>query len=136
MKKTATALIGAALLAASLAGCASQIQTDLSAADTAENTAGQADLSMAAIAASGYLGENGSFDGFNAAAASAMEPAFKWVDGGPATLGVISIRGAGGDSVVMVTMSASGTPQCLAFSGGAQSLGSTDATTAAGCTGG
>ena len=133
MKKTTVVLMGAALLIAALAGCASQVETDLSAADQAKDTAGAADLSMAAIPVSTYAAENSGLDGFNSAAAKAIEPALQWADGGPAQLGVVSIRGASGDSVVLVTLSGSGSAVCLAFSGGVQSQGTTDAQTAADC---
>jgi hypothetical protein len=133
MKRSLILLIGMTLLVTALAGCASAAKTDIEQIPKAQNIAGQADLSAAAIPVSAYLAENGSLDGFNAAAAAAIEPATKWADGGAATQGVVSIRGAVGDSVVLVTMSASGTPQCLAFSGGAQHQGSTDAQTAAAC---
>jgi ABC-type amino acid transport substrate-binding protein len=133
MKKTMAVLMSTALLVAVLVGCASQVETDLSAADQAKDTAGAADLSTAAVPVSAYQAENGGLDGFNAAAAKAIEPALQWADGGPATLGVVSIRGAAGDSVVLVTLSGSGSPVCLAFSGGVQSQGTTDAQTAADC---
>jgi len=133
MKKTTAVLMSAAFLVSVLVGCASQVQTDLSAADQAKDTAGAADLSTAAVPVSAYQAENGGLDGFNAAAAKAIEPALQWADGGPATLGVVSLRGAAGDSVVLVTLSGSGTPVCLGFTGGAQIQGTTDAQTAADC---
>lgn len=134
MKRAAAVVVCSFALMMALAGCASQVETDLSVASQAEDTAGAANLQVAGTAASGYMAENGSYDGFNAAAASALEPAFKWVDGGAAASGVVSIRGASGDSVVLVTKSASGAPVCLAFAGGAQTSGTVDAQTAADCT--
>jgi hypothetical protein len=132
MKKT-TMILMVVLLTGVVAGCASATKTDIQQIPKAQNLAGQADLSSAAVPVSSYMAENGSLDGFNAAAATAIEPALKWADGGAATQGVISIRGASGDSVVLVTLSASGTPICLGFAGGAQTQGTTDAQTAAAC---
>ena len=131
-KRLAVATVVASVL---LAGCADQVNTDLQAAGEAEDTAATANLQTGAVAASGYYAENASYVGFNAAAAEGIEPALQWTDGAPAQ-GQISIRGASQTGVVLVTMSQSGTPMCLAWSLGQQSMGKVDASTPDACTGG
>ena len=133
MRKTlVVAMVAASVL---LTGCADQVNTDLQVAGKAEDTAATANLQSAAGAASMYFGENASYVGFNAAAAKAIEPALQWTDGNAAQ-GQIAIRGASPTGVVLVTLSQSGTPMCLAWSSGQQSMGKADASTPQACTGG
>ena len=121
-------------LVALVGGCVQkQVEQDMGIASEAAVVGTGVDLGVAGVAASTYLAENGSFDGFSASAAGALEPSISWVDGGSARSGVVSIRGAAGSDVVLVTLDATGNPQCVAFVGGARSTGSTDAQTPADC---
>jgi hypothetical protein len=121
-------------LAALVSGCVQkQVEQDMGIASEAAVVGTGVDLNAAAVAVSTYLAENGSLGGFNAGAAGGLEPAIKWADGGSAQSGVVSIRGASGTEVVLVTLDATGEPQCLAFVGGARSTGSADAQTPADC---
>lgn len=127
------------LLAVSLVGLLSvacvqkQVEQDMGVASQAAVVGATVDLTGAAVAASTYLAENGSLDGFNASVASGLEPSLQWADGGAAEAGVISIRGASGMEVVLVTLDATGNPTCLAFINGAKQTGNTDAQAPADC---
>lgn len=134
MKRVLLFAVVAMVATAVLTSCVQkQVEQDMGVASEAAVVGTGVDLNAAAVAVSTYLAENGSLDGFNAGAAGGMEPAIKWVDGGSAQSGVVSIRGASGSDVVLVTLDATGNPQCLAFVGGAKSMGSTDAQSPADC---
>ena len=110
-----------------------QVEQDMGIASEAANVGSQVDLVQASLAATTYMAENGSFDGFNASLAAGLEPSVRWADGGAAQTGIISIRGASGMSVVLVTLDATGNPTCLAFINGVKQTGNTDAQTPADC---
>lgn len=131
-------VVGLLLMAAACTGNAEQ---GLDLADTASGIGGHLQLQQASAAASLYFGTNGTYVGFNAAAGESTEPAIQWMDGGTATNGAVSIRGATPTSVVLVTSDAGvtvngSTISCLGLNSGIESKGSQDAQNAAGCSGG
>ena len=82
-----------------------------------------------------YFASNGSFEGFTPQVASQLEPSYTWTADPTASPAAVSIRGATATSVVLVTQGGSGRPLCLATEGGEIWRGTTDARSAADCTG-
>lgn len=121
------------VLAVGLGACAAGADQSLDQVDKAQGVAGQVRLQTAATAMTSFLSENGSFNGFDAAAGEQFEPSLNWVDGGPAADGVVSVRGVTSTSAVLVTADG-GAITCLAQSYPAAAyLGTADAETAADC---
>jgi hypothetical protein len=102
--------------------------------DRAKDVAAEATLETAIRSASAYFAENGTYQGFGPSSASTWDPAVRSTSG-PATPGVVSVRGVTATSVVMVTSTGSSF-LCAAQSGGVTTYGRVDASTAAACTGG
>jgi len=127
------AVVATAVLAAS---CVTQAEQGLEVAGQAQDVQVQADLRQASSVAHIHFAENGTLDTFNASAATQTEPSAQWSDGGPASEGRISIRGASETTVALVSRSSSGTVYCIGVQDPADSLGKVDAQSAGDCTGG
>lgn len=137
MKVVVATLAGATLLA-TLTACTgnTQVNNDLNAIATAQDTAATTLLLTAMVAATTYSGTAGSgYTGFDAATAAQEEPGLKWTDGASAQ-NVVAIRGVTATDIVLVTKSVNGDPLCLAESAAGQTKGKVDAKTPAECTGG
>lgn len=138
MRRLLTVIVMLATLVVAASGCtgSTEVQTDLNAIATAQDTAATTLLLTAMVAATTYAGTSGAgYAAFNAASAAQDEPGIKWTDGAAAQ-GVVAIRGATSDDLVLVTKSASGDALCLAQSAAGQTKGKVDAANAADCTGG
>jgi hypothetical protein len=134
MKKTGSIVV-ALVLGVVLVGCTGNAEQGLETADTARDLAAQNDLQTASVVASNFFATSGSYEGFTAATAKGLEPAIHWVDGGPATVHQVSIRGADASGVALVTKAESGNILCIGQTAGGQTQGNTDAESAADCTG-
>lgn len=82
-----------------------------------------------------YFTSNDSFEGFTPQAAAEWDPSFTWNADPVASPGAVSIRGVTATSVVLVTQGGGGRPLCIATEGGEIWKGTTDAGSAADCTG-
>jgi type IV pilus assembly protein PilA len=114
------------------------LPTFLGARKRAQDKAAESNLRNGMAAAKTYFTDQDVYTGFNAAQGQAIEPSLTWDDlGPPATIGHVSVRGVTATQVALVTMSASGTPFCLADDATVGSaFGKVDATNFATCTGG
>lgn len=102
--------------------------------DLAEDLRADALLVGAASVAQSYFASNGSFEGFTPVSAALLDPSFAWNGDPAASGGAVSIRGVTATSLALVTVGA-GRPLCLAIDGGQIRKGTTDARSAADCTG-
>jgi hypothetical protein len=111
----------------------------IAAIKAAQDKVAQSLLRSAMISSKSYFLDSASYTGFGPAAGSAIEPAFRWTGGGPATVGAVSIDIADSGQLVISTLSQSGRPFCMADGGSSGIIsGSVDASgasSAAGCTG-
>jgi type IV pilus assembly protein PilA len=114
------------------------LPTFLGARKRAQDKAAESNLRNGMAAAKTYFTDQDVYTGFNAAQGLAIEPSLTWDDAGPpATINHVSVRGVSATQVALVTLSASGTPFCLADDATAGShFGKVDATNYATCTGG
>jgi type II secretory pathway pseudopilin PulG len=102
-------------------------------------TTSQAHLRTAMRAAQIYYRDKGSFEGLTADKMAGIEPSLTFDDAATATRGVVSVRPAGSDQVVLVTSTDElGLPLCIAESerSGTVSFGMVDASTPGECVGG
>lgn len=100
-----------------------------------EDLRGEALLVSALGVAQWHLAANGSFEGFTPQAAAQLDPSFTWNADPTASPGAVSIRGVTASSLVLVTRGGAGRPLCLATEAGQIWKGTTDAASAADCTG-
>ncbi|HEX6207523.1 MAG TPA: hypothetical protein VF058_04105 [Actinomycetota bacterium] len=136
----ATILLGAALAIGFpvwmlIRGTQMQAESAAVGVQQAEDLRADALLTGAAGVAHSYLATQGSFQGFSPQAAAALDPSFRWNADPVASSGTVSIRGVTATSVALVTVG-SGRPLCLAIDSGQTRRGTTDARSAADCTGG
>ena len=113
----------------------------LGARTRAQDAAAKSLLRNGIAAAKTYFADSDSYVGFDAAgAAAAIEASIRWDPAaGPAALNTISIHVDSDTELVLDTLSASGTPFCIAekeIPTQGQTLGRADAATYAACTGG
>jgi type IV pilus assembly protein PilA len=116
------------------------LPTFLGARQRAQNRAAQSNLRNAMVAAKTFFTDKDTYTGFDAAGvAQGIEPSLTWdLAGGAAALDTISVHVVGSNEIVFDTLSASGTPYCIAdtATGPGTSFGPVDVATAAACTGG
>ena len=101
----------------------------------ANDVAAQAALNSAIRAAQLYQAETGSYVGFGAQTAANYDPTLR-VTSGPASAGVVSVRGVSPSTVVLVSVTDSGDFVCAAASSGVVTFGRSNASSPAQCTGG
>jgi hypothetical protein len=101
----------------------------------ANDVQAQAALNSAITVARLHHAETGSYTGFDAQVAAGYDPSVAYTSG-PASPGVVSIRGVTPTTVVLATATTSGTYLCIAASGDAVSYGRVDALAASQCSGG
>lgn len=89
------------------------LPTFLGARARAQDRRVQTDLRTGLAVALTYFSDLGTYDGFDAAMAEAMEPALTWNDAGPPPQGEIAIQLAAGRELLLVSLSGSGTYFCL-----------------------
>lgn len=112
-------------------GVTSEVATDP--VSRAKEAAAQSLLSNAMRVAQVWYASSGSFEGFDAAAATEYDPGISF-SAGPPTTGTVTIT-ATANGVVMVTMNAE-QPLCAALVGGLATQGRVAATTPEACQGG
>ena len=114
------------------------LPTFLGARKRAQDKAAESNLRNGMAAAKTFFTDQDVYTGFNAAQGTAIEPSLSWNDAGPpATINNVSVRGVSATQVALVTLSASGTPFCIADDATTGShFGKVDATNYATCTGG
>jgi hypothetical protein len=104
---------------------------------TADDKKAQADLRSALVAAEVVLVDSGGYQDVSPRSLGAVEPSLEFNTASKARNGVISIRAASANSILLVTRSGSGQIYCLANSAtSGVSYGTTDAKTVKNCTGG
>ena len=111
----------------------------IAAIKAAQDKVAQTLLRSAMVSSKSYFLDRATYAGFDTAAATSTEPAFKWAADSAATVGAVSIDLADAGQLVLSTRSQSGRPFCMA-DGGATGIisGSVDArgaSSAAACTG-
>jgi type IV pilus assembly protein PilA len=89
------------------------IPTFLGLRERAQNRSAQSDLRNALTAAKAFYTDNDTYTGFTATEGDDIEPALSWNEAGTATEGAVSVRGVGADTVLLVTLSASGERYCM-----------------------
>ena len=121
------------------------LPTFLGARKRAQDKAAESNLRNAIAAAKTFFTDNDAYKTvapapvtqFDAATAKLIEPSLTWADGGVATINVVSIKLDTATTIVMSTLSGSGTPFCIADNDTTGSFyGKVDAATLAACTGG
>jgi type IV pilus assembly protein PilA len=117
------------------------LPTFLGARKRAQDKAAESNLRNGLVAAKTYFTDNDYYAGangtFNASAGSTIEPSLSWVDGGAAAINEVHVKGVNATQVVLTTLSASGTPFCIADDSTAGThFGKVDAADYASCTGG
>src|SRR5207249_7525503 len=112
------------------------LPTFLGARKRAQDKAAESNLRNGMAAAKTFFTDQDVYTGFNAAQGTAIEPSLSWNDAGPpATINNVSVRGVSATQVALVTLSASGTPFCIADDATTgSSFGKVDATNYATCT--
>jgi type II secretory pathway pseudopilin PulG len=80
----------------------------------------QTDLRSALDTSRSYYAQHGGYTGFDAPAASALDPSTTWSSATPAANGTVTIDYADSNTVVMSTLSFSGAPFCVAEEQGKQ----------------
>lgn len=95
----------------------------------------QATLNNAIVSKQVFYAENGTYQGFDAAVAGQYDPSTTYTSG-PAAVGVVSVRGVGPMTVVMVTATQDGTVLCAAAQADVVTFGRADAQSPAQCSGG
>jgi hypothetical protein len=101
----------------------------------ANDVEAQAMLSTAIRSTQAYFAENGSYQGFDASVAGQYDTSTTYTTG-PATVGVVSVRGVTPTTVVMVTATKGGGVLCAAAGASGVTYGREDAQSAAQCSGG
>ena len=113
------------------------LPTFLGARKRAQDKAAESNLRNGIAAAKTFFTDNDVYTGFTSGVAAGIEPSLDWTGGSPAVPNKISIRDVTDAHLVLVTQSASTKFFCIADdSSTGTSYGTTDAATAAACTGG
>ena len=111
----------------------------------AQDRAAQSNLRNGITAAKAYFTDGETFTNFSAdldgtdpaaEGAGDIEPSLTWNTEAAAVQGEVSIRNESDSTIVLVTLSASGTVFCVGDTSGQNVFGEVDAATAALCTGG
>jgi type IV pilus assembly protein PilA len=110
------------------------IPTFLGLRERAQNRAAQSNLRNGLTAAKAFYTDGETYTGFTAAVGEDIEPSLTWNDAAPpATQGVVSVRVAAANTVLLATQSASGTFFCIADNNGITGYDDVDAAAVAAC---
>jgi hypothetical protein len=101
----------------------------------ANDAAAQAALNNAIRAAQLYYAETGSYEGYGTQAAAHYDPTLR-LTSGPASAGVVSVRGVSPTTVVLVSVTDSGGFVCAAAASEVVTFGRANASSPAQCAGG
>ena len=113
------------------------LPTFLGARKRAQDKAAISNLRNAVAAAKTFFTDADIYTGFTALVAGGIEPSLSWDTAAAATVNFVSIRDVTAAHLVLATLSASGTPFCIADdSSTGTTYGKVDAATAAACIGG
>jgi type IV pilus assembly protein PilA len=117
------------------------LPTFLGARERAQNRAAQSDLRNGMAAAKTYFTDGDEYTAFDAAAGDAIEPSLSWADGDAVAEGDVNITDVSDTTVLLETLSASGTSFCIADDSTVGQVQGNDTaggafTNYAGCTGG
>jgi len=80
----------------------------------AQDKAAESDLRTAVAASLTYYAELGDYTGFDVAQGKLAEPSLNWMSPGPPAAGQIDIQVSGGQNLLLIGLSRSGTYFCLA----------------------
>ncbi len=89
------------------------LPTFLGARHRAQDRAAQADLRNGIAAAKVYFTDTESYTGLDAAALEAQEPSLTFADGDAVTQGTVNVTAVTGSTVLLETLSGSGTSFCI-----------------------
>jgi type IV pilus assembly protein PilA len=111
------------------------IPTFLGLRERAQNRAATSDLRNGLTASKAYYTDGDTYVGFDEVDGEAIEPSLNWVDNATPTAGQVDVRAVAQNTVLLVTLSASGDFRCLGDNNGTVVRGDDNAADLASCTG-